>query len=409
MDVEIRPVAEEEFAEFSRTVESAFGNQATEEETAGWRSVTELDRTLAVFDHDQIVATAAAFSFDLTLPGQVTIPAAGVTAVGVRPSHRRRGLLRSLMDRQLDDAADRGEPLAILTASESIIYGRFGYGVATSQASVTIDPRRSEFAAPLDDPGHIEMLEPGDARRTVPPIHDRARLLQAGDIARSSEWWDLTIADPDWAHPGQTRQFWAQHVSGTGQPDGYLAYRVKRSWRHGLPDSEIEVHFLVGLDAAAELALWRFALDLDLTGRVVAYSRPLDEPLRWRLADPRRLRTISMLDHVWARLLDIPKALGARTYGLDEQIVLDIRDPFRPETAGRYLLQTSPEGADCTRTNNPADISLGIAELGTAYLGQPRFAVLAGAGRATEHTPGALRRADRLFSGGTVPFCRSDF
>lgn len=409
MTVEIRGVDEHEYVALTQTLQTAFGNQPTQEEVLGWRSITELDRSLAAFDGGRLVATAGAITFDLSVPGEKAVPAAGVTAVGVLPSHRRRGLLRSLMNRQLDDLMRGGEALAMLTASESVIYGRFGYGVATCQASISIDPRHSEFTPPISDPGTVELLDPADVLDVVPRIHDEACRAQPGDIARSPAWWALMIDDPEWLRRGKPKKFWAQHLSATGLPDGYVSYRVAAASQHGIFASDIEVVSLVALDGPAELALWRFVLDLDLAGRVTAPSRPVDEPLRWRLSDPRHLQTTAMLDQVWVRLLDIPKALGARAYGLDGELVLEVHDPFRPANEGRYLLQTGGGQVTCTRTARTPDLELGVAELAGAYLGQPRFTMLSRAGRVREHHPGALQRADQLFHGPTVPFCHSGF
>ncbi|GAC1598865.1 MAG: amikacin resistance N-acetyltransferase Eis2 [Acidimicrobiales bacterium] len=410
MTVEIRGVDEHEYGAFSQTLQTAFGSQPTSEEVAGWRGITELDRSLAAFDGSRLVATAGAFSFDLTVPGDKTIPAAGVTSVGVLPSHRRRGLLRSLMIHQLDDIARGGEALAMLTASESVIYGRFGYGIATRHTSVSIDPRRSAFTEPLSDPGRVELLDPAQVLDVVPHLHDKARRTQPGDIARSPAWWVLMVEDPEWYRRGKPRKFWAQHLSESGVPDGYVAYRVAASSpHHGMFSSEVEVITLVALNGPAELALWRFVLDIDLAGQVTCASRPLDEPLRWRLSDPRQLQTTSLLDQVWVRLLDIPKALGGRAYGLDGAVVLAIHDPLRPDNEGAYLLETVGDHAQCTRTTRSPDLELGVADLGAAYLGQALFNNLAKAGRIIEHRPGALRRADQLFGSVVPPFSRSGF
>ena len=408
MDLSIRAVAGEEFIAFSRCVESAFGNQATAEEVADWRGLAEIDRTLAAFEGDQIVGTAGAYTFELSLPGGSAVPAAGVTAVGVRPTHRRRGLLRALMERQLDDVAGGPEPVAILLAAESIIYGRFGYGAATSVVEVSIDTRYGAFAgAPVDD-GRMQFVEPEDVGSIIPALHDQARRDQPGDINRTAAWWDLAARDPDWRHPGKARLFWAVHLGAAGQPDGFVSYRVGQGWSDDLPDSKVEVVDLIGLEPAVEVALWRYVLDLDLVSRVVA-ARPPEEAVRWRLADPRRMRTTSMTDGIWVRLLDVPAALAARRYSIDTELIFDVADPFRPSSGGRYLLRAGPDGAECARTKRSADISLGVAELGSSYLGQSRFTLLAGAGRAVEHTPGALRRADLAFSGFPPPHCRTGF
>lgn len=409
MGTTLRAVTDGEFESYIRTVQTAFGNQTIAEEVAGWRGVTELDRTLAAFDGDRMVATAGAFSFELSTPGAMKVAAAGVTAVGVLPTHRRRGLLTTLMERQLDDIARRGETVAMLTASESVIYGRFGYGAASFHRSIQIDPHHSRFADGGGEVGTIEVLDPVAVAETAPAVHNQARINQPGDVGRNDAWWALNIADPDWMRRGGPAKFWARHVSAAGKPDGYVAYRVTPAWRHGIAGAEVEVVALVGLDAAAELALWRFVLDLDLTGRVVAHSRPIDEALGWRLADPRQLLTTSVTDHIWVRLLDVAGALTSRGYEGDYEIVLDVEDGFRPKGGGRFALRTAGAEVECVRTRRAPDLTLGVAELGSAYLGHSRLAILAGAGRVVEHTTGSVNRADRLFGGTKIPFCRSGF
>jgi len=409
MDVEIRPISEDESPAYARAVEAPFGHQPSDAEVEAWRPMTELARTLAAFEGDEIVATAGAYTFELTTPGGIIMPAAGVSAVGVRPSHRRRGLLRQLMERQLDDVGRGEEAVAILTASESIIYGRFGYGAATFHASVTVDPRHAAFAHPLVDDGRMRALEPSQARRVAPAVHDQARRQQAGDISRSEAWWDMAVEDAEWGRPGEPPLFWAAHESPTGDADGYVAYRVDRRWPEGIPEAVVHVRELIATNAGAEAALWRYLFEHDLVGRVVAHSRPTDESVRWRLADPRRLRYSAINDHLWVRIVDIPAALSARRYAVDGELVFDISDPFRPSNEGRYLLRGGPDGAECAHTNATADIRLGVGELGSAYLGEARLSTLARAGRAVEQRVGSLARADRMFRGDVLPFCRTGF
>src|SRR5258708_6335608 len=159
------------------------------------------------------------------------------------------------MERKLEDIARGPEPVAILNASESIIYGRFGYGVATSHASLAIDPRRADFAQPLEDPRRMRLVEPAQAPALAPAIHERTRLNQPGDINRSDAVWDLTIADPAWARPGENPLFWAVHESPTGEADGVVSYRVKRAWPEGLPSSEVRIDDLIAVDASVEAML----------------------------------------------------------------------------------------------------------------------------------------------------------
>jgi predicted N-acetyltransferase YhbS len=228
MNVEIRPVISDEMSEFITAVSLAFGNQPGVEEIAGWSALTDPERTLAAWDGETIVATAAIDPLEVTLPGASQLAVAGVVAVGVRPTHRRRGLLSQLMARQLDDVAAAGEPLAILTASESGIYRRFGYGIATYQQALALETRFSAFLETIEDHGVIEFLDRDGARRELPAVHDRARRLQTADISRSETWWDLTCSDPDWKQRGAGPVFFAVHRDAAGTVDGWTTDRIER-------------------------------------------------------------------------------------------------------------------------------------------------------------------------------------
>ena len=409
MDVEIRPVTAEELQAFIPAVGLAFGDQPSAEEITGWSVMTEPARTLAAWDGDTIVATAGIDTIELTLPGAVSLGVAGITAVGVRPTHRRRGLLSQLMTRQLDDVVAAGEPVAILTASESGIYRRFGYGIASYQVALALETRFSAFSRPLEDDGRVEILDGTAARRELPLIHDQARRIQTGDISRSDAWWDMSCEDPEWSHRGSGRIFFAVHRDGAGEVKGWATWRMERSWPDGIARNIVHIADLAATEPQSEAALWRFLLDLDLVSEVRAYKRPTDELLRHRISEPRRLRTTTLRDDLWVRILDVPTALAGRRYLMEGELVLEVVDPFRPQTDGRYLLTGGSDGAECTATDRPADLSLDISTLGTAYLGLPRFGLQQRAGLVTELRPGAVARADLMFRSADVPFCRTPF
>jgi predicted acetyltransferase len=406
----LRPVVEEEWPAYCHAVEAAFGSQPEPEDITGWRTLTEIDRTVAVFDGDEIVANAGAFTFELTLPGLTTTEVAGVTAVGVRATHRRQGLLTRMMEHQLDDVVERGEALAILLASESIIYGRFGYGLASSNIGIELDSSRDAFLPRIPITGTIRIVDAEAAGKLLPGIHDAARRIQPGDIARDRQaWWDRYFKDREKHRDGATARFYIVHESAPGQADGYAAWRIKHEWSHALPNNELRLDELVALNPQAAAALWRHLLDVDLVGKLRAWGRPVDEPLRWMLADPRRLRVTDRADFLWVRLLDIPAALAARRYQVEDGLVLDVADAFRPAVAGRYRVDGGPDGAQCARSTATPDLSVDVTDLGAMYLGGVTATELATAGRIEERTPGALRRADAFFASSPAPFCRTDF
>lgn len=408
MTYDLRPVTEEEWPAFVRAVSAAFGSHPSDEEYDEWRAVFEIDRTLAAFEGDRIVGNAGAYSLELTLPGEGSVKMAGVTTVGVRSTHRRKGILTAMMRTQLEDVRERGEPLAGLYASESVIYGRFGYGLASSQIGIEIETDRSAFRAPLPE-GRVDIVDADAAAKVLPDIHDRARRQTVGDINRTAPWWDNYFKDKEKDRGGASARFYVVHESEAGQPDGYWAYRVKGDWPHGLPGATLIIDDWAVTSDAAYANLWRQLLDVDLVAKVSSWKRPVDEPLRFLLADARRMRVTAMTEELWLRPIDVPACLTARTYRTDGRIVLEVVDDFMGFSGGRFALDAATGGATCTPTDEAADLTLGVAELGAIYLGGTNASVLARAGRIDEHAAGALQRADVLFGTDRAPYCRTNF
>jgi predicted acetyltransferase len=409
MDIDIRPVTPDEGDQFSGVMATAFGETLGQEELADHDRWFEYDRSIGAFEGDRIVGTGGAYSMDLTLPGLTTIPIGGLTAISVLPTHRRRGILRSMIAYHFEETEARGEMVSALGASESIIYGRFGYGLATSFADYEIDPRRAQFLRPVVAPGRVRLLEPEETAKIVPPVYDRYRRGQPGELTRPQSWWDVYARDPEWTRQGASRDYDVVYESGPGRVDGWVSYRIEARWPNGLAANVVKVRMLVGLTPEAEAALWRYVLDLDLAGTIQLLGRPVDEPVRWRLADPRRLRVTDIGDHLWVRLLDLPGALAARRYAVEETLVLEVTDALRPRNQGRFRLEGGPDGAVCQPTKAEADLALDITDVGAAYVGGTSLVSLARAERVAELTSGALLRADRMFAASPAPICTTHF
>ncbi len=409
MDYEIRPVTVEEYPKFARTVGAVFGETVSDEEIGEWLKATDLTRTVAVFDQDDIVGTTDSIAFQFTVPGLQTLPAAGVTAVTVLPTHRRQGLLTTMMRYQLEDVRKRGEPLAILLASESIIYGRFGYGLATTQGTYQIDPRFAALSTHPEQHGRLRMIDKASAAQILPDVYDRYRLLQPGAVSRTGSWWERHLSDPPRHHHGAGERYYVTYRNTSGEVTGYASYRIKENWEHGFPQNRLILTQLIATDPESRTALWRFCLGVDLVVMVEAENFPVEEPLRWMLKDPRRLRLVDSGDFLWVRLVDIAAGLAGRRYATEGQVVFEVEDAFCRENSGRYVLEGGPDGATCGRTNAAADITLRAADLGATYLGGVGFTTLARAGRVTEQTPGALRGADAMFACEPQAWCCTGF
>jgi predicted acetyltransferase len=380
-----------------------------------WADKSELDRAWAVDAGGRFAGNAAIYSLDVTLPSAPgrpcpTTPMAGVTAVGVHPTHRRRGYLSQLMAAMHDDARQRGEAIAGLEASESIIYGRFGYGLAVDVAEYSIDSRASAFAVPapaLD----LALVDKDAAVKILPEIFDRQRRTRAGEINRTPAFWSPFLADRPHHRHGLSARFHA--VSD----HGYVLFRSKpevnvfRAERAGIVVEELR-----GDTADVEAGLWRFVLDLDLIGQVQVQRRPLDEPVRWRLADPRQLRTDHIEDRLYVRILDTAAALEARGYQAEGRLVLEVLAPVGSEgvvdpAVGRWVLEAGPDGASCrpARRGEDADLRLGLAALGSLYMGGFAASLLAAGGRVEELRAGSLSVADALLTSRPGPTSGTGF
>lgn len=408
MAYEIVEVNEDNLIDMHRVAHVAFGDQFRQERVDDEQLVVEHDRMIAVADGPDFVATAGAYSLELTLPGGALVPVAGVTWVACLPSHRRRGILTQIMRHQLDDIASRGEAISTLGASEAVIYNRFGYGIATQYVEATVHKAKAKFRSGSAAEGRMRLVWDDDRAKVLSSVFDAWRRQRVGSVNRSDGRWEQIFRDREYDRHGASTLFHAVHEDVTGRPDGYLAYRMKG------PNDDyraLVLDELVAVDSDVETALLEFAFGVDLTERLELKAQPVDSQLPWRLADQRAYEVTGVFDHLWLRVLDAPAALSARRYATADSIVLEIVDAFRPEgaAAGRFRVTGSPDGAQCVvEKSADADITVPIEALGSAYLGTVPWTTLAAAGR-LRGSPDALRRADAMFACTPRPYCNTDF
>ena len=418
----IRPVSSDEFDGFHVVDMHAFNSSPlTGEDRERDVARIEFDRTLAAFDGPVQVGTAGAYSFQLTVPGSRTLPAAGVTWVAVLPSHRRRGVLTSLMRRQLADIRERGEPVAVLWASEATIYPRYGYGRAMWHADLTLYRGEGALArqVPVDGGLRLRIAEPAAVRPELAKVYEAVLASRPGFIARNEAWWQSAVFDPVDERQGAS-PLHCVLAEDDGGPRGYALYSGVNSWdaETALPDGVVTVRELVCADPAASASVSADLLGRDLITEFRLRRRPVDDPLLYQLADPRRARP-RLKDALWARIIDLPGALAGRRYSAPVDTVIDVRDNLVPSNAGRWRLTTAePAAADrngleasCVpaAASAPADLALDIAELGAAYLGGTPLGALAGAGLVAERRAGAVRKLSAAMSWDPAPWCPISF
>ena len=401
MAFEVRSPTADELRAAMAAGSIAFGDELKDEDFDRHSKTMPLDRFLTAYDDGRPVGTTGAYPFRLTVPGG-ELAAGGVTWVGVIPSHRRRGVLTQMMRTQLDDLHARGEPLAILWASEAAIYGRFGYGIAVPETN--IDAERTKFAWRDDSAtaAAVRIVERDEARDVFPPLYDRIRREIVGFVTRNDEWWEhYKLADPEHWRRGAGPKFFAL-LELDGEPAGFATYRIKQSWEHGYSTSELRIGDAFATTTAATRDLWSFLFGIDLIKRVHARVDPA-LPLFLMVTDPRNAQ-LRVYEGVWLRLVDVEAALRGRSYPADDHVVADVRDEFCPWNAGRWRL-----GPDAGRTEGEAELELDVADLASVYLGAFDFRALARADRVRELKPGALERATALFRTERPPYCPEDF
>jgi predicted acetyltransferase len=397
LNLEIRVIAPDEYAEFMTAAARGFAwhwDEATAEQAK-----PDQDRSLAVFEDGKIVGTAHAFGCRMNIPGG-DAATAGIDDVAVLPTHRRRGIMRMMMARQLEDFRERGEPFAALYATESLIYGRYGYGIGALEEDWSIDTRHSAYGQPFEHNGQLSFVEPDAVPDICPPILERALKDRPGSVPPTQHRWHR-IAGGREGQMDYAKYFHVRYEED-GRTEGYARYTID--------EGEVTVDYggLIWATPSAHAALWRFCFDIDLTWKVKAGGLPVDDPLPWMLADTRRLSR-NTHDALWIRLVDVQASLAARTYSAPGSLVIEVADPFCPWNEGRYELEAGPDGATCARTSKSPDLALNAGDLASAYLGTVPFTLLARAGRVEELAGGSQARADEMFATDLKPWCAFHF
>lgn len=415
MSADVRPIAASELRDWLRTVNTGFLSTAAVTDSDLAQRAEHyggLDRLQGAFDTDtgRCVAAFRSFAQELTVPGGAAVRSSAVSNVGVLPTHRRQGLLTRMMTAEFAAARARGDVLSTLVAAEYPIYGRYGFGPAASVAEWEIDVPRTgldrRLAAPVDG-GRIDLVDVTEVRRVGPELHERLRALTPGAVDRDERWWSLATGLEQWSHRPYQEKFHAVYRTAEGEVAGLAVYTADDHWTDAkVPQNTVQVKDLLAVTPQAERALWHFLCSIDWVLKVRTGFRAPDDLLPQLLPDPRSARILTSADFLWVRVLDVVRALRARTYEVPGVLVLEVADPSGP-AAGRYRLDAGT-GA-CERTREAADLRLDVSALGSLYLGGESVVRLAALGRVAEERPGAVALADAVFRTARRPWCPDVF
>ena len=395
--LELRQVTAAEFVEWVRVEARAYGNRLNADPEM-LRPNFDLDRSIVVLDEGNIVGGAHSHLQEISVPGGTSV-IAGVANIAVQPTHRRRGIMTRMMHHQLKDIHLRGEPMAGLFASESVIYGRFGYGIGSLREEWHIPRHYTGYANSFNSPGTFSFIDPADIGLVLPEVFRRSTAGRPGVFLKAPHLWEREAQAPEHRQGGRGGIFYVGYYEG-GQMEGYARYRTS--------GDTVVVQELMSVTRDAAAALWRFCFDTDLVTRAEAERRPVDDPLPWLLADSRRLHR-STRDGLWLRLVDVAAALSLRQYHEEGQLVIEVKDEVCPWNSARFHLEGSPEGASCRTTDASPDLAITVAALASTYLGAASFATMAQAGLVEEKKAGVLDRASHMFAVQQQPWTPCGF
>jgi predicted acetyltransferase len=409
MTPDVRPIRDEELVAYLDAASTGFLERFDTQKLADEvRLHWELARTWAAWDGGRVCGTFRSWGTEITLPGGAQVPAAAVSGVTVLPTHRRRGVLRSMVAAEHAAIRERGEAVGLLYASEYPIYGRFGYGPGTDVAKWTLDALATTFRG--EPKGRMELAPVNEATRdAMRSVHDAWRRRQPGEIGRRDFIWDHDLGLVETAWGQRWKGFVALHRDASGTVDGYARYHAESKWEQRQPRNEVIVDELHAIDLDAYAALWRFLAEIDWVSTIRAENRPPDERLRWLLMNARAAVVSELGDGIWVRLFDVPKALEARTYERAGRVVLELIDAEVSGGRQRVELEGGPDGARCQPTDRSPDLTIPVGALGAVWLGGRRLQdVVLGTG-VDEHRHGALAEADVLFRTAAEPWCSTFF
>ena len=407
------PLRAEDAERFLAVDLSAFFADPTGQTLAEATAEIDWERTFGAtrVGDSSLCGVYTAYDMQLTAPGPSgslrQLPMEGLSWVSVHPDHRRRGVLRAMMTHHLRRLHESGVALGGLHAAEVGIYGRFGYGVSSVEATLELGRGTTLTAPGLEDVARqvetrFEPVDTDAAAARVHDVHVRAAAATLGSVARPAGMNRAILRDvPAQRRGEEPRQ--VMFAALDGQTTGYAVFKRKHAWTDGVPGGTVAVDEVAATDPASLLALVRRMVDFDLTASASFNSRGLDDPITWWAGGPRSAK-LKAFDSLWLRLVDLDAALTARGYAGPVDVVLDVVDEQCPWNHRRWRLTADESGrATCAATPDPADVRLPVGALAAAYLGARSLAGLSRHGIVEELRPEAVARLSRALRADTEP------
>jgi len=395
MPITLRTAVDSDWPTICHTDARAFGGSYTPEMIERARPMHDMSRFELAFDGKELAAVVGVYSLQVTVPGGAKLPMGGLTWVSTSATHRRQGLLTRLMARTLADIDSRGEPVAMLGASEGGIYERFGFGIATQVRSTSIDRRTVQIKPEFQPPrGAVRFVEGDEAVRHMMDVWRRFHRLRAGEVDRTETWHRYLMESRADSMGAFSPSFYVAHR------DGYAVYRVEPQWNEGRPAHNLRIVELIAVTVEAHAALWHVLLGVDLVGPILSRQVPIDDPLPFLLTDQRALLTTALTDGFWVNVRDVATCFSARRYGTTDRLIVEV-------DGQRWAIDAGPDGATCTRVRTRPDLVMDHPSIGALLLGGVRPSMLAAGRRLDARNAAVLRRADAFFLVAPAPHCQT--
>lgn len=405
--IRIRFATEDDWQAVYANQAGAYGVSVDPANVEAWKRRVDLEDILVAEDvsdpaRPTVVGTSLCYKLRLTVPGGATLKAAWLAMIAVAATHLGRGVWQQLSIRGFGILQERNYPILCGVPTQPTVYEILGAGVASYARTYNIEPRFTDLRA-KPERNRARVVEADEARGLLPDLYDRWCAVTPGALSRSRAWWANVLEDRVTQRDNGSTLNYVVH------PDGFMTYRVIGASPHAFrrPFGNLIVQDFCPITPEAHTDLLATLLSLKMFDNSVIET-PVDDPLPLKLKDQLAAQTTKVNDFLWMRIMNVPEVLPKRAYRADADLVLDVTDPLGV-AGGRFLLRIRDGVGTCTPHDGPADIKIGLGDLGSIYMGAHRAWELHQADRITELRSGALLDLDAAFTTQRAPYCGTLF